>query len=217
MTTGMPSDHNIKNKLVLYTPLDIPRIEPNNWDEWWGIWNTYSGLATKKIKTHNPYESVWRALEIYRYTESSPMIDNIVYDAPRCPPAPVIQDLVKQVHDFYPGIVLYIRVVENQSIVKFHSDNTIPKHQFRTLMWSTNNRLNWLLKNKEKKVFCPVLPGDSNTFYYYDYHTQHHALYSPKVSKGILQVFISVDPQIDDLIERSCKKYENLAWVTYDK
>lgn len=216
MTTGTPSDHNLKNKLVLYTPLDIPRIEPNNWDEWWGIWNTYSGLATKKIKTHNPYESVWKALEIYRYTESSPIIDNIVYDSPRSPPAPVIQDLVKQVQDFYPGTVHYIRVIENQSNVKFHSDHHSPQYQFRTLMWSTNNKLNWLLKTKEE-AFCPVLPEDSNTFYYYDYHTQHHAAYSPKVSKGILQAFISVDPKIDDLIERSCKKYENLAWVTHDK
>lgn len=216
MRIGTPNDAIVQNKLVLYTPLDIPKIEPNNWDEWWSIWNTYSGLATKKIKTHNPYESVWKSLEIYRNPESSPVIDTIVYDSPRCPDAPVIQDLVKQVQDYYPGLVHYIRVVENQSAVKFHSDHYIPQYQFRTLLWSTNHKLNWLLKTKDE-AFCPELPEDSNTFYYYDYHTQHCAPYSPKVSKGIIQAFISVDPQIDTLLDRSCKKYENLAWIIGDK
>jgi hypothetical protein len=205
-----------KTKIVLYTPLDIPRIEPNNWDEWWDIWNTYAGSATKKIETHNSYESIWKSLEIYRYTESSPIIDSIVYECPRCPQTPVIQDLINQIQESYPGIVRYIRVIENQSNIKFHSDADVPQHQFRTLLWTTNDKLNWLFKRNEE-VFFPKLPKDSNTFYYYDYHTQHCAPYSSEISKGILQAFISFDSESDDLIERSSKKYENLAWVIHDK
>jgi hypothetical protein len=201
-----------RDKLVLYSPLDVPKIEPNNWDEWWEIWNTYSAVATKKIITHNPHKSVWKSLELYRYTESSPVIDNIVYECPRCPDSPVIQDLVRQIKEALPGIVRYIRVIENQSFILFHTDNSEPYFQFRTLMWTTNNKLNWLLRRKNE-VRRPELPPESNTFFYYDFHTQHCAPYLPHISKGIIQVFIDPAPELNRLINKSSRKYEGLAWV----
>jgi hypothetical protein len=35
---------------VLFTPLDIPKIVPNDWDQWWEVWNNKSD---KLIKIHN--------------------------------------------------------------------------------------------------------------------------------------------------------------------
>jgi len=201
-----------RTRLILYSPLNVPRIEPNNWDEWWDIWNTYSGDAKKKFETHNPIKTEWRSLEIYRYTENSPIIDNIVYECPRAPESPVITDLVRQIKEAIPGIVRYIRVIENKSFVSLHSDNDSPQPQFRTLLWTTNSKLNWILR-RNNEIRKPELPEDSNTFYYFDYHTQHSAPYYPNVSKGIVQVYVDPSPELERLVIDSSIKYESLAWV----
>lgn len=200
--------------MILYTPLDIPKIEPNDWSEWWDIWNTYSAPAVKKITTHNPHSSRWNSLEIYRHAESSPIVDSIVYDSPRAPDLPVIQDLVRQVKESLPVEVLYMRVIENKSFVLFHTDSNFPQKQIRSLMWSTNKKLNWILRKTNNPTnYRPKLPEDSNTFFYYDYHTEHCATYDPSDSKGLMQIFISSTPEFDELINESAKKYAELSWV----
>jgi hypothetical protein len=205
--------------VILYTPLDIPKIEPNNWDEWWEIWNNYSAPATKKIATHNPHNSNWESLEIYRHAESSSTIDAIVYESPRAPDAPVIRDLVQQIKNSIPAFIYYIRVIENKSFVLFHTDNESPMKQFRSLLWSTNNKLNWVLRKNGSSVnYRPKLPDDSNTFFYYDNLTEHCAVYDPRVSKGLIQLFISDSPDLDGLITQSSQKYSEFAWsVEIDK
>lgn len=205
-----------RNRVVLYTPLSMPRIEPNNWDEWWEVWNKYSGPSVKMYKTHNPFESTWKWLELYRFTESSPKLDNLVYDCPRCPETPVTLDLIRQIKESFPGVVRCIRVIENTSFVKFHSDTSEPSGQFRSLLWSTNQKLNWLL-SKNAEIFRPELPEDSNTFFYHDYHTKHCAPLYPNVSKGLIQIFIDYTPELEAVVKQSSIKYQSLAWFSSDR
>lgn len=201
-----------RNKVVLYTPLDIPKIEPNNWDEWWEVWNKYAGPSIKMTKTHNPYPSTWKGLELYRFTESSPILDDLIYECPRCPETPVTLDLIRQVKEYFPTSIRCIRVIENTSFVKFHSDTNIPSYQFRSLLWSTNKKLNWLL-SKNADIFRPELPEDSNTFFYYDYHTKHCAPLYPNISKGLLQVFLENTHELTEMINQGARKYQSQAWI----
>jgi hypothetical protein len=200
-------------KKILYTPLDIPKIEPNNWDEWWEVWKTYSGTSIQANGSHNGKTSSgqWRSLELYRGTGVN--LDNAVHVYPKCPQdIPVVQDLIKKIKEYFPTKVTHLVVLENLAFIKFHSDEIYPAHYIRALLWGTNNKVNWLLK-KDTDVKLIELPQDSNTFCYLDFVTKHCADYNPSKSKGLLVIGFDNNEEIQKLIRESASKYKGLAWT----
>jgi hypothetical protein len=198
--------------MILYTPLDIPKIVPNDWEAWWKVWETRDFLV-KTTPNHNYDELAhlnWKGVDLYQRPGAMP-----VYQSPQVEKSPVVDDLVQQVFDAYKVEIDSIRVIENQRKINFHSDNTFPSPQIRSVLWSTYKNPLWKLKyhNEERQM---KLPESTNSFYFFDYPLEHEAEYEEDESKGLLVVYSRkfYQSHILNLAKQSSEKYKEYAWET---
>lgn len=206
-----------KGKTILYTPLDIPKIEPNNWDEWWAVWKTCAETVIKVKNNHNDNRAndeantYWRGLELYRYTEQSDVLDQMVYRYARAPDVPVVRDIVKQITNAFPNNVCSIVVLENIREVPFHTDGGQTRPHVRTLLWSSNTLVNWILL--DDNVPWPArLPQETNTFAYLDNPMQHCALYYPTHTKGLIQIHLLDRDPVYQMMKDGADKFKGYTW-----
>ena len=206
---------------LYYTPLDLPKIQPKNWDQWWEVWNKYSNQVTKKQTNHNSTYGLWRGLDLYRDTGlvkranalGYTNVRNPVYDAPYHYQSPVVIDLVHQVISRMPMHVICIRVIENLDRVYPHSDESHPTPSVRCVLWSDYDEPIWHfdLGDESKKM---MLPDDTNSFFYLDYPLKHGAIHKPGHTKGILVIYGSpVKDKFKEMTDRSYLKYKDYAWA----
>jgi hypothetical protein len=201
--------------MIIYTPLDIPKIEPNNWDEWWEVWNTYSAPLTKTRQNHNQIDHIgkttWKGFDVYRVHD---LLKNLhAYQAPLVPTSPVILDLIEQVKKHCILTPTLIRVIENVIPVDPHSDLSYPnKYEFRSVLWNTYKTPIWNF-TYENEVRDMILPEDTNSFYYLDYPVKHASVYNPSYSKGLLLVYGTQKNDTTKIVNRSVEKYKEVVWV----
>jgi len=198
--------------MIIYTPLDIPKIEPNNWDEWWDVWNEHAAPIIKRKRTPNHADyTLWKGFDLYK----TPALLNKphAYDAVMAPEVPVILDLIEQVKNHAIFTPVLIRVIENIIPVLPHYDNIIPNsYQFRSVLWNTYKTPIWNF-TYENETRNMILPEDTNSFYYLDYPVKHESIHDPLYSKGLLLVYGKLKIETNELVERSINKYKDIAWV----
>lgn len=194
---------------ILMTPLDVPKIVPNNWDDWWQIWNTHADMLHKTVKNHNSKEGNWRGLNIYKHTKFNL---STVYSAPSYFSHPVITDLVKQVETNLPIIPFLIRVIENLEVVDPHTDQPFPKDELRCVLWNTYTDPIWKFEYDGEQRNL-VLPESTNTFYYKDYPLKHSGIYDEKNTKGIMLIYGAPKQSFRTLIDHSAEKFKDFSWV----
>ena len=192
--------------MIITTPLDLPRVKPNDWTAWWEIWRANNAVMEKVKKNHNATQSKWLGLDLYKKPN---MITN--YGAPMAPDEPVIKDMVEQVMSWDMDIDC-IRVIENLEYIRLHSDHSFHYHSVRSLLWSDYSRHPWYLEyNQEKRNI--KMPRETNTFYYLDGPVKHASRYEEGRTKGLLVVFGKFRKGMEQLIETSAEKYKDYAWI----
>lgn len=207
-----------KKYTLLYTPLAVPKIVPNNWDEWWDIWKTNAAPAVKVKDNHNnnrgeeEANTTWKGLELYRYTESSPILDNMIYRFNKAPDTPVVRDIVKQLLDIFQDNICLVNVIENLRQVPFNSDHGSPIPQVRVVLWSTNTLVNWIMLDNNIP-HAPRLPPETNTFAYLDNPMQHCALHYPTHSKGLIQIHLLDNDRLYEMMKESAIQFKGYAWI----
>jgi hypothetical protein len=199
--------------MIIHTPLDIPKIEPNNWDEWWQVWDKHASPVTKARRNHNSIGDicVWKGFDVYRIHDS--LKDLHAYKAPLVPEYPVILDLIEQVKKHCILEPALIRVIENVIPVVPHYDLPyLNKYEFRTVLWNTYQTPIWNF-TYENETRDMIMPEDTNSFYYLDNPVKHASIHNPSFSKGLLLVYGKPKEDTNDIINRSVEKYKELAWV----
>lgn len=199
--------------MIIYTPLDIPKLEPINWDQWWDVWNQHATPIVKTRHNHNySHESPpWRGFDLYRKHD---IFKNLhVYEAPLVPQVPVVIDLIKQIKNYCIFEPLLIRVAENLVPVLPHYDyDHNGRYEFRSILWNTYPTPIWQL-NYENETREMILPNDTNSFYYLDKPVKHSAIYNPLYSKGLIKVYGKRKTTADELITKSISKYKDFVWI----
>ena len=199
--------------MIIYTPLDIPRLQPNNWDEWWEVWNSHAEPMVKTRKNHNDYniKVPWKGFDVYRVQDSLKHLH--AYEAPLAPECPIILDLIEQVKRHCILRPALIRVIENIAPVNPHYDLPYPnKYEFRSVLWNTYQTPIWnFTYNNETRDM--IMPEDTNSFYYLDNPVKHASIHNPSFSKGLLLVYGSPIATINEIVNRSVEKYKEVAWV----
>ena len=199
--------------MIIYTPLDIPKIEPNDWDEWWNVWNNYASPVQKTRANHNYFHKSppWKGFDLYRKNDVFKKLH--IYEAPLAPQVPVVLDLIEQVTKYCVFNPLLIRIAENLVPILPHSDyKTSCKYDFRSILWNTYPTPVWKFdyKNETRDM---ILPEDTNSFYYLDHPVKHSTIYNALYSKGLLQVYGSLKSTTAELLNKSTFKYKDVAWV----
>ena len=196
--------------MIIYTPLDIPKIEPNNWNEWWEVWNTNSQFINKVSSNHNTtVRDMLKGFDIYN-TGNTRLYS--LYDAVMAPKCKVIDNLLEQIFEIVPLEPKLIRVMENIGPVPAHSDYASPRDEFRAVLWNTYIDPIWEFSfYKEHRKLR--LPNSTNSFYYKDYPLQHSAMYDNTKTKGLLLVYGPLKKNHPTLIKESATKYKDYAWI----
>jgi hypothetical protein len=58
--------------MIIFTPIDLPKLEPDSWEVFWNIWNTHADHLTKRKMNVDTSDAaimssnVWRGLDIYK-------------------------------------------------------------------------------------------------------------------------------------------------------
>ena len=197
--------------MIIMTPLDIPKIEPNNWDEWWSVWNTYSGIAVKERANLNNAEGLWKGMDLETH---SPYKFPTVYSVPKAPATPVTDDIVNQIKNHIPIDPIVVRVIENLDVVPAHSDNGAPVNEIRCMLWNTYQDPVWeftYLGEKRKLI----LPESTNTFFYKDHPMKHGSIFKKEYTKGVMVVYGILKPALRDLVIDSANKFKDNCCIVH--
>lgn len=200
--------------MIIFTPADLPRIEPDDWDTFWDIWDTHKKPLVKKIM-NSPYsetplgdDSVWVGLDIYK----GPLAPHfpVSYEAPFYD----IKDRLPKLYDLISSIDklgLVARLSQSSADIAPHTDNAKDKWHLRAYFHYTDPIQQWYFTKPfqtEKRKYI-TLPDETNWFMYNDLHAWHGTDFNPKINqKKILLQFYSMN-DFTLLARRSIQKYSS--------
>lgn len=196
--------------MIVATPLDLPRVEPDDWDVFWKIWHRESARLVKE-KSNTPLSltpigssSAWIGVDILKR-----------YNIPTAYVAPFynISEELPKFHNFISSIpfkhVFRIRLVSSLIDLGAHTDDNFNKWSVRALLHCKDSESQWYFTkpiNGESKQFFQ-LPPETNWFSYNDKHCWHGTTYNKKYPKILLQVFMGDNPI--SLVNNSIEKYKD--------
>ena len=197
--------------MIVYTPLDLPKIEPDDWNVFWDIWNQYSGDLIKVISngTHSVSDvgrnDVWQGLDIFK---NSTALNG--WHAP-------YYDIKEQLPKLYNTLISLpisnirqIRLVSSNMQVDPHSDDVKDKWVARAYFHYTSPKEQWFFtkpKDFYGNRYYITRPNETNWFAYNDKHCWHATDYNPEYPKILLQIF--ADSLSTNLINSSIEKYKD--------
>lgn len=203
--------------MIVYTPLDLPKIEPDNWDIFWNIWNRHAGDIVKVASNGSHSDSavgrkdIWRGLDIiairgYKSIWTAPFYD-ISQELPK------LYTALKELP--IPGIQR-IRLVSSLQQIFPHSDDNKDTWVARAYFHYTAPEEQWFFTRpgdfSGAKSYI-TRPKETNWFSYNDKHCWHATDYSKEYPKILLQVYSQSVPQ--ELINASITKYKDYT-ITYN-
>jgi hypothetical protein len=196
--------------MIVATPLDLPTVEPDDWDVFWKIWHRESARLVKERMNHVQstavvgQSSLWVGVDILKR-----------YNIPTAWTAP-FYDISEELPKFYNFIssipvnhVFRIRLISSLQDLSSHSDDNIDKWVIRALLHCEDPKSQWYFTkpgNGHSKQFFQ-LPPETNWFSYNDKHCWHGTTYNKKYPKILLQVFMGNNPI--SLVNSSIEKYKD--------
>jgi hypothetical protein len=177
--------------MIVYTPLDLPKMEPDNWDTFWNIWNTHSKFAVKRMmnlsnsKAPVGTSEVWRGLDIFKR--------NIGRTSWECP----YVDISSELPLMYQSIArlniktLYrVRLLQSLIDVNPHTDDSTDQWKIRGLLYYTDTKPQWYFTRPDdpERTYA-TLPGNVQWFAYNDKHAWHGTDFNPEHKKILIQLY----------------------------
>jgi hypothetical protein len=203
--------------MIVYTPLDLPKIEPDSWDVFWEIWNQYSGNLTKMISNGNHSDSavgrndVWQGLDIHKDPRSLNVWQAPFYD---------IKEKLPKLYNTITSLpiknIRQVRLVSSKIQIDPHSDDEKDIWVARAYFHYTSPKEQWFFTRPNdvygQRTYI-TLPAETNWFTYNDKYCRHATDYDSKYPKILLQIFASNLSK--ELVDASIEKYKEHT-IRYD-
>ena len=186
--------------MIVYTPLDLPRLEPDNWDIFWNIWNTHSDFAIKKSmnlttsKTPLGSNRAWRGLDIFKKPTGRTSWE--------CPYFDISSDLPvmhKSIDQLNIKTLYRVRLLQSLIDIDAHTDDNTDQWKIRGLLHYTDTKSQWYFTRPEgnKRTYA-TLPSNVQWFGYNDKHAWHGTDYNPEHTKILIQLYFreSIDKTV---------------------
>jgi hypothetical protein len=186
--------------MIVYTPLDLPRLEPDNWDTFWNIWNTHSDFAIKKSmnlttsKTPLGSNRAWRGLDIFKKPTGRTSWE--------CPYFDISSDLPvmhKSIDQLNIKTLYRVRLLQSLIDIDAHTDDNTDQWKIRGLLHYTDTKSQWYFTRPEgKERTYASLPSNVQWFGYNDKHAWHGTDYNPEHTKILIQLYFreSIDETV---------------------
>jgi len=203
--------------MIVYTPLDLPRIEPDDWDVFWDIWNQYSDNLVK-VLYNGPHSDpavgsndIWRGLDIYKNPNTLNSWQAPFYDIKEKLPK-----LYSTITSLPISNIRQVRLVSSKLQVNPHTDDNKDMWVARAYFHYTSPKEQWYFTKPGEyygnRTYITRAP-ETNWFTYNDKYCWHATDHDPEYLKILLQVFASSLPK--ELVEQSIEKYKDYT-ITYN-
>lgn len=199
--------------MIIATPLDIPRIEPDDWDLFWDIWNKHSGVLTKNFTNQGSAVSpenapkVWIGLDMFdRWTGGS------AWQAPIFEAEHLFPKMFKTIFDLNLPSLYRVRFITSLIPIPGHSDDQADRWNIRAFIHHPSTENQWYFNNPGDRDGVRKylrMPEDSNWFAYNDKYSWHGTDYDPEKPKILMQLYSKYVTTDDDLIQRSFAKFKD--------
>ena len=203
--------------MIIATPLDLPRIEPDSWDIFWDIWNEHSANLVKVLDntTKNAQKgatNIWKGLDIFSKNKYK-----TAWDAPLIDISNTLPKLYNLCATLPIQNVYRVRLVSSLESFDSHTDDNIDKWSIRAYFHYTDTKDQWYFTKPNDVLgsrhyyHCPK---DTNWFAYNDKHCWHGTDFDSKHPKILLQIFSFGNN--DELINASIEKYNRYTVALND-
>ncbi len=203
--------------MIVYTPLDLPKIEPDNWDTFWEIWNQHAGALVKTVYNGAHSDSpvgrndVWQGLDIYKNPRTLNGWQAPFYDIKEKLPK-----LYSTITSLPISNIRQVRLVSSKLQVDPHSDDVRDIWVARAYFHYTAPVEQWYFTRPGdfhgQRTYI-TMPSETNWFTYNDKYCWHATDYDSKYPKILLQVFASSVSK--ELVDTSIEKYKEHT-IRYD-
>lgn len=195
--------------MIVYTPVDLPKIEPDNWEIFWDIWDTHRDYLVK-IKNNTMISAtpvgstnIWLGLDIIKKNTGITS-----WQAPFFDIKEVLPNMYNSLTTLLPNTT--IRLIQSQKDVGSHTDDNRNIWQLRAYLHYTSSTSQWYFTKPHDSLGDRTyidLPDTTNWFAYNDRNCWHGTDFDPANKKILLQVFFN---QVEStLIQQSIEKYKN--------
>lgn len=174
---------NIEKKIVS-TPINFPKLVPDDWDKWWNIWNRYSTPLVKKGISPNNQSGLHVGFDVFKISVFSP-----TYEAAYVDLSVLYPSLYEQIVSL-PMQIYGARFVSSKGDFPGHIDNRWISWSLRNMFHCEDPEPQWFytdMENKNKTFL--TLPESTNWWAYLDGAIKHGTHYKENYPKIILQVF----------------------------
>jgi hypothetical protein len=171
--------------MIVSVPLNLPRLEPDNWDKWWHIWNNNAAPLNKIKKTINKIEiAPHLGFDAYR----APYFDP-VYTANYVDFKTVYPMMYDQIMSF-PVKLYCARFLMATDEFEPHTDYSFPNWSIRSMFYCKDPNPQWYYTdlNKEDPKYLS-LPETTNWWAYRDGVINHASHFRKEYPKIILLIF----------------------------
>lgn len=201
--------------MIIATPLDLPKIEPDSWDTFWKIWNAHAGPVVKTKSTSSiskakiGVDNIWLGLDVYsncNYNFKTSW-DTSGYDISN--DLPNMYLTIKNL----PIQYLYkVRIVHSLKNVAPHTDDNADRWTVRNLFYCSDPSPQLYFtkpNNSETEKKYLNLPLTTNWFAYNDKLCWHGSDYKLNHPKFLIQIY-SFD-NFKDISKKSIEKYKDFT------
>lgn len=195
--------------MIIATPLDLPRIEPDDWSVFWNIWNRESRNAVKIKKNTDSsvspigQDDLWTALDIYRKHDVK-----VVWDVPYYDISNDLPKMYESILNLPFNYIHRVRILSSLQNITAHTDDRQDRWSVRALLHCKDTNSQWYFTkpgNESERQFF-TLPNDTNWFAYNDKHCWHGSVFNKQYPKLLIQVFMA--DRGTTIINNSINKYK---------
>jgi hypothetical protein len=195
--------------MLVYTPIDLPKLQPDNWNIFWDIWNEHSKLAVKTQVTQNStytdkFSNLWNGLDIFsrwniKTVWQCPYVDisnNL----------PLLHNSILKLSTTIPSL-FKVRLLESLGDFVAHSDTGKDFWEIRGYFYYTDTSPQWYFTrpNDTNRIY-PQFPKETQWFSYNDRFIHHGTDFNKNHKKILIQLFFIREPK--ELITLGSKTYK---------
>lgn len=194
--------------MIVFTPLDLPKIEPDDWEVFWDIWNTNADYLIKKRRNTIYSDAkvgtnhIWIGLDIFKRPDTY-----TTYRAPYYSIETRLPRLYNFFNTFEPCI-LQARLIQSLIPVPAHTDDDVDSWHIRSFFHYTDSKSQWYFTKPQDangdRTYLNM-PVDTNWFAYNDANCWHGTDFNNEHKKILLQ--LEVRGSTEELVARSINRY----------